>query len=188
MFFTNISFLQTVFKYGPTRSGFASACGPLMAAIVAAPAGAAAAQRGHKLVISIGLAAFAFGVSLTWLFADIGSGYWTTFFPAMTITGFGVGLTISTLGSASNAFLPPQRFGMGSAVNSTGRQIGAGMGIAAVSAIRLATPDDLIGGYRNAWLFAIVMAVLALIAMVSLFRKPTAAEIEASRMPSAVIA
>ncbi len=188
MFFTNVSFLQTVFKYGPTRSGFASACGPLMAAIVAAPAGAAAAQRGHKLVIGIGLAAFAFGVALTWKFADFGSNYWTTFFPAMTITGFGVGLTISTLGSASNAFLPPQRFGMGSAVNSTGRQIGAGMGIAAVSAIRLASPNDLIGGYRNSWLFAIIMAMLALVAMVGLFRKPTSAEIEASRMPVAVTA
>ena len=187
MFFTNVSFLQTVFRYGPTRSGFASACGPLMAAIVAAPAGAAATRRGHKVVIALGLSAFASGVTLTWAFAGYGSNYWTTFFPAMTITGFGVGLTISTLGSASNAFLPPHRFGMGSAVHSTGRQIGAGMGIAAVSAIRLAAPkDDLISGYRNSWLFAILMALLALIAMLTLFRKPTFSEIEASRVPMPV--
>jgi hypothetical protein len=32
------------------------------------------------------------------------------------------------------------------------------------------------------------MAMLALVAMVGLFRKPTSAEIEASRMPAAVIA
>ena len=188
MFFTNVGFLQGVFGYGPTRSGFASAPGPLMAAIVAAPAGAAAARRGHKLVISIGLGTFALGVALTRLTVDADSNYWTTFFPAFVLTGFGVGLTISTLGSASNAFLPPHRFGMGSAVNSTGRQIGAGMGIAVVSALRLAAPkDDPVVGFQRSWVFAVVMALLALVAMVALFRKPTAAEIDASRIPSAAI-
>lgn len=187
MFFTNVGFLQNVFGYGPTRSGFASAPGPLMAAIVAAPAGTAAAQRGHKLVISLGLGTFALGVGLTRAFVGIGSSYWTTFLPAFVLTGFGVGLTISTLGSASNAFLPPHRFGMGSAVNSTGRQIGAGMGIAVVSALRLAAPkSNPLVGFQRSWLFAIIMSLLALVAMITLFRKPTAAEIDASRVPSPV--
>ena len=61
------------------------------------------------------------------------------------------------------------------------------MGIAVVSALRLAAPKDKpLIGFQRSWLFAIIMSLLALIAMVALFRKPTADEIEASRMPSTV--
>jgi EmrB/QacA subfamily drug resistance transporter len=182
MFFTNISFLQQVMGFGPTRSGFASFPGPLVAAIVAAPAGNAAARRGHKSVISLGLAVFAAGVTLICLFAEPGGNYWTTFFPAYLIAGFGVGLTISTLGSASNAFLPAQRLGMGSAINSTGRQVGAGMGIATVGALRLAaTKANIMVGYQRSWIFVIVAGILACITMLTLFQRPTSDQIEASR-------
>ena len=182
MFFTNIGFLQNVLHYSPSRSGLASAPGPLMAAIVAGPAGTAAAQRGHKLIIGIGLAFFTAGLVLMYNVVSPTVSYWA-FLPAYLVTGFGVGLTISTLGSASSAFLPPHRFGMGSAVNSTGRQIGAGMGIAAVTALRIAAADhDVMTGVRRSWLFSIVMAALAFIAMAVIYRKPTAAEIDASRV------
>ena len=153
-----------------------------MAAIVAGPAGTAAAQRGHKLIIGIGLAFFTAGLVLMYNVVSPTVSYWA-FLPAYLVTGFGVGLTISTLGSASSAFLPPHRFGMGSAVNSTGRQIGAGMGIAAVTALRIAAADhDVMTGVRRSWLFSIVMAALAFIAMAVIYRKPTAAEIDASRV------
>ena len=107
----------------------------------------------------------------------------SSFLPAYAITGLGVGLTISTLGSASNAFLPPNRFGMGSAIGATARQFGAALGVAAVSAIRASgSDDDVMVGYRRAWLFIIVTSVLAGVAMYAFFRKPSEAEIAASRV------
>ena len=103
--------------------------------------------------------------------------------PAYAITGLGVGLTISTLGSASNAFLPPNRFGMGSAIGATARQFGAALGIAGVSAIRAGASDaEVMVGFRRAWVFVIMTSVLAGIAMYAFFRKPSEAEVAASRV------
>jgi hypothetical protein len=59
--------------------------------------------------------------------------------------GIGVGSTISTLGSASNAYLPPQRFAMGSACNATARQIGAAIVVDVVAALL----DGTFAGYER---------------------------------------
>lgn len=183
MFFVNVNFLQSVYGYSPIRSGLASSPGPIMAAIFAGPAGNWAQQRGHKVVVVPGLALFSAGMVLLYATVSPTTSYWSSFFPAYAVTGLGVGLTISTLGSASNAFLPPNRFGMGSAIGATGRQFGAALGIAAVSAIRSgASADPVMVGFRRAWVFVIVTSVLAGIAMYAFFRKPTDAEIAASRV------
>jgi MFS family permease len=189
MFFVNVQFLQSVYGYSPIRSGLASSPGPVMAAIFAGPAGNWAQRHGHKRVIVPGLGIFSLGMVLLALTVTTTGSYWTSFFPAYAITGLGVGLTISTLGSASNAFLPPNRFGMGSAIAATGRQFGAALGIAAVSAIRAGGPDgDVMVGYRRAWVFVIVTSVLAGATMYAFFRKPSEAEIAASRVQPVVAA
>jgi EmrB/QacA subfamily drug resistance transporter len=183
MFFTNVAFLQAVWHYSPIRSGLASAPGPMMAAIFAGPAGSWATQRGHKKVIVPGLVLFALGIAVILATATADGSYFTTFLPAYLLTGIGVGLTISTLGSASNAFLPPNRFGMGSAVNATGRQVGAAMGIAVVSALRSAAGGgDPLVGFRRSWMFIIVTAALAGVAMMTLFQPPSADDLAASRI------
>lgn len=180
MFITNVTFLQAVWGYSPLRSGLGSSPGPIMAAMFAGPAGAWATRLGHKRIIVPGIAVFCLGIAIIVALADPTPAYFTTFFPAYLITGAGVGLVISTLGSASNAFLPPNRFGMGSAVNATGRQIGAGIGIAAVTALR-AGEDMSLAGYRRAWIFIIATTALAGLAMQLLFVRPTAEQVEASR-------
>ena len=183
MFFVNVQFLQSVYGYSPIRSGLASGPGPVMAAIFAGPAGNWAQRRGHKQIIVPGLALFSLGMVLLALTVTPTTSYWTSFFPAYAITGLGVGLTISTLGSASNAFLPPNRFGMGSAIGATARQFGAALGIAGVSAIRAGASDaDVMVGFRRAWGFVIMTSVLAGIAMYAFFRKPSEAEVAASRV------
>jgi MFS family permease len=181
MFFTNVSFLQAVWDYSPMRSGLASSPGPLMAAVFAPLAGTWANRFGHKAVIVTGLVVFCAGVGLVSVSVDTTPDFVAAFLPGSIITGIGVGLVIATLGSAANAYLPPHRFGMGSAVNATGRQLGAGLGIAAVSAIRLAS-DDLLGGFTGSWMFVIVTAALAGVVMLAFFVRPTEAQIDASRV------
>lgn len=181
MFFSNVAFVQGVWGYSPMRSGLASCPGPLMAALFAAPAGKWAVTKGHKLVIVIGLSIFAAGVTVVGISTTVEPSYWTRFFPGFVITGIGVGFVISTLGSASSAYLPPNRFGMGSAVNATGRQIGAALGIAIAAAIGAASTDPVLS-YRRVATFIVVTAVLAGVAMAALYRKPTETQIEASRV------
>jgi EmrB/QacA subfamily drug resistance transporter len=135
MIFVNVQFLNTVWGYDVTTAGLAIAPGPTMAAIVAAPAGRMADRIGHRLVIVPGTLLFAAGVGASALWLPAEPAYWTTFFPIYIVTGIGVGLVISTLGSASSAFLPAHRFAMGGAFNATVRQIGAALGTAIVVAL-----------------------------------------------------
>jgi MFS family permease len=181
MFFTNIQFLQDVWRYSVVGSGAAMTPGPLMAAIFAAPAGRMAQRYGHRRVIVPGLILFIAGIAMLVAWAGEQPDYWRLWFPAMSITGIGVGLTISTLASASNAYLPPARFAMGSATFATGRQVGAALGIAAVTALRTSTGETLLA-FQRSWVFLITTAALAAVVMLSLYRPPTEAEVSAARL------
>ncbi len=183
MFFTNISFAQAIFGYSPIRSGLSIAPGPVLAAVFAGPAGKWAQQKGHKTIIVPGLGLFALGLILFAMFVTPTSSYWGPFVIAQMIVGIGVGLAISTLSSASNAYLPPQRFGMGSAINSTGRQFGAALGLAIVSALQINSPkNNPMVGFDRSWIFAASISIVAGAVMLLFFHKPTDAEVEASRV------
>jgi MFS family permease len=113
--------------------------------------------------------------------------YLGDYLPWMIITGAGVGCSISTLSSSANAFLPPARFAMGSALNTTARQIGSALG--AALAASLARPamnnfkitketgatltDGMLSSFYNAWRFMAAVYLFAGIVMIVLFRKPT---------------
>jgi len=187
MFFTNIQFLQQVWGYSVIGSGLAMTPGPLLAAAWAAPAGRLAQRHGHERVIVPGIALFTTGIVLLLAFADAEPAYWTLYFPAMVLTGTGVGLTISTVGSASNAYLPPDRFAMGSAFNATCRQVGAALGVASVAALR-AGSDDPLAGFDRSWWFIAVTAIASGAVMAAFYRRPTEAQVRAASDSSPVVA
>jgi EmrB/QacA subfamily drug resistance transporter len=192
MFFTNIQYLQGVWDYSVIRSGLAMTPGPAMAALFAAPAGRLAHRYGHRRVIGPGAGLFALGIILLALLADTSPAYLTVYLPVMLITGTGVGLTISTLSSASNAYLPGNRFAMGSAFNTTCRQVGAALGIAIVTALRTsASETEVMEGFRWSWYFIAATTGLAAVAMFLVFRKPSAADVAAAntaeRKPDAAL-
>jgi EmrB/QacA subfamily drug resistance transporter len=187
MFFVNVQFLQGVWQYSTIASGLATVPGPLMAGAFAVPAGKWAQRRGHARVIVAGTGLLATGIALLGVLAGTEARYWAMYLPVQLVTGIGVGLSISTLGSAANAFLPPNRFAMGSAVNSTARQVGGAVGIAAVAAI-LASADDAadpLTGFHRSWVFIVVTVATSGAVMAVLFRRPTATEVDASRVPAA---
>lgn len=81
------------------------------------------------------LAIGTFGLSRT---LTLDPHYLTHYMPWMLLTGAGVGCSISTLSSSASAFLPPARFAMGSALNTTARQIGSALGAALATSLTLA--------------------------------------------------
>jgi MFS family permease len=103
--------------------------------------------------------------------------YLFPYLPSMMVTGVGVGLTISTLGSSSSAFLPPAKMAMGSAVNTTVRQVGAALGIAVSSALLSegATRSTL-SGYRWSWMMIAGVSLLSALVMGAMYRRPTEAQ------------
>ncbi len=182
MIFVNTQWLQMIWLYSPSRSGLAIAPGPIMAAIVAAPAGKLAQRVGHGRVVAAGSLIMATGITLLNLRITETPNYWAMYFPLFAFTGLGVGLCISTISSSATAFLPQPKFAMGSALNNTARQIGAALGVAVVSSMLVSASklDDPIAGFHQAWTFISVAVLLAGAAMLTLFRRPTAAQLEAA--------
>jgi len=182
MIFVNTQWLQMIWHYSPSRSGLAVAPGPIMAAIVAAPAGKLAQRVGHGRVVAAGSLITATSITLLNLLITETPNYWGVYFPIFAFTGLGVGMCISTISSSATAFLPQPKFAMGSALNNTARQIGAALGVAIVSSMLVSASklDDPIAGFHHAWTFISIAVLLAGVAMLTLFRRPTAAQLEAA--------
>jgi EmrB/QacA subfamily drug resistance transporter len=171
--------------YSAVRAGLAISPGPFMAAVFAFPAGKWAERYGHRAVVTAGCVVFCIGVALNLAFLDASPGYLFPYLPAMMITGIGVGLTIAMLGASSNAFLPPHRFAMGSAVNTTLRQVGAAIGIALAAALLAGGSPGSLRGFRVSWALIIVSVLTAAVAMAALYQRPTDAQRAAAAGPSA---
>jgi EmrB/QacA subfamily drug resistance transporter len=182
LIFVNTQWLQTVWNYSPSRSGLAGIPGPVMAAIVAAPAGRLAQRIGHGMVVATGAVILCSGnLFLSYWITDTPN-YLTHYLPVMVYTGIGVGLCISTISSSATAFLPQPKFAMGSALNNTARQIGAALGVALVSSILVSAlaRNDYLDGFHTAWRLTSFVILLSGVAMLTLFRKPTQQQLESA--------
>lgn len=179
MFFVNVQWLQQVWGYSATGSGLAMTPGPLTAAIVAYPAGRVVHRLGHHRVIALGSLLLAGGIAALNLLVDSDARYWSLYFPLMVITGAGVGLSLSSLSSSATAYLPPTRYAMGSALNTTFRQVGAALGLAIVASLLTAALSDAdpSRGFHRAWWFVTVAVASGGVVMMLLFRRPTADEL-----------
>ncbi|CAN5862015.1 N/A [soil metagenome] len=176
MLFVNVLFLTNVWGYSVIGAGFALTPGPLVAAAVAGPAGRLADRFGHRVVIVPGAALFALGIAWLAVRAQPEPDFWRVFFPSYVFLGVGIGLAISTLGSASNAFLPPTRFAVGSAFNTTCRQVGAALGIAmAVVLLGEPTPAEAPAAFDRAWWALAAAGASSGLVMLAFYRRPEVA-------------
>lgn len=159
----NILFLTEVWHYPITQAGLAVTPGPLVVAVVSGFAGRAAARFGFRAVLVPGSLFFA--AALTWFALYVGSepAYLAEWLPGTLLMGLGIGLTFPVLSAAAVSSLPPDRFGVGSAVNQTARQVGGAIGVAILVAI-VGEPDTraaALHGFQNMWLYAAGMATLS---------------------------
>ena len=189
MWLLNTQWLQAIWHYSPAKSGLAIAPGPITAALLAAPMGRVAVKWGHAKVLMVGAMLLSFGTVMFSIEVQPQPNYLTGLLPWMILTGAGVGCSMSTLSAAASAFLPPSRFAMGSALNTTMRQIGSALGAALAgsmvistsriiqTAIATKTPPVFTAAafhdYDVAWRTMAGIYLLAGIIMVVLFRKPT---------------
>ena len=196
MWLLNTQWIQGIWHYSPARSGLATAPGPIMAALLAAPMGRLAVKWGHARVLLLGSALLSFGTFMLTITMTSTPNYVGDYLPWMIITGAGVGCSISTLSSSANAFLPPSRFAMGSALNTTARQVGSALGAALATSLVINVVHKLedarklkkmpqftasdFHSYDNAWRFMAAIYLLAGVIMIVLFRKPTEEQMAAA--------
>jgi EmrB/QacA subfamily drug resistance transporter len=163
MLLGNILFLTDVWRYSILRAGLAVTPGPLVVALVSGFAGRAAARVGFRRVLVPGSVCFASG--LLWLATQVEAepAFLAQWLPGTLLVGLGIGLTFPVLSAAAVSSLPADRFGVGSAVNQTARQVGGSIGIALLVVILGApgSPADALSHFRHLWLYGAGMALLA---------------------------
>ena len=195
MWLLNTFWLQAVWGYTVTGSGVATMPGPATAAFIAPFAGKYASRFGHARVLLVGSIFLGCGTLGLTLNLPVTPDYWGSYFPWMILTGCGVGLSISTLSSSATVFLKPTQLAMGSALNTTGRQIGTALGaalslaIAAPALARIeqwratgaAVDGNAINEIHTAWNMNAGIYFLAGIIMIIIFRAPTEAQMDDAR-------
>lgn len=163
MLLGNILFLTGVWHYSIQRAGLAVTPGPLVVAVVSGFAGRAATRYGFRAILLPGTAFFALG--LMWFATQLGTEpeFLSQWLPGTLLVGLGIGLTFPVLSAAAVSSLPSDRFGVGSAVNQTARQVGGAIGIAILVAIlgKPATPSEALAAFERLWCYAAGMAALS---------------------------
>jgi EmrB/QacA subfamily drug resistance transporter len=171
----SVEFLTGVWHYSAVVAGLAIAPGPLMvlpfARVIAPRMTAWLGGAGRVAVIGCAVNA---GAQFFW-YTQIQAqpSYLTHLLPAQLLGGAGVGLTIPTLLAAGSASLPPARFGTGSGILNTARQVGTVLGVAGLVAILThVSPADPIPAYRNGLLLIIgFFAAAGVVAAALLIRR-----------------
>jgi Major Facilitator Superfamily len=161
---STVEFLTGVWHYSAVMAGLAIAPGPLMvlpfARVVAPRLAALLGGPGRVAVLGCFVNALA---QLLWLWRiQATPAYVTHLLPAQLLGGAGVGLTIPSLLGAGSVSLTPARFGTGSGILNTARQVGTVLGVAGLVAIlsRVSAADP-IPAYRNGLVLVIVFFAAA---------------------------
>ena len=126
-------YVQNVLGYSPARAGFAAL--PLSAMMLAvSPASARLDERfGTRRVVTAGLLTVASGLALvlTW---SVDSPY-ALIALSLGVVGTGLGLAFTPATNAIMGSVPPDKAGVGSAMNDLTREVGGALGIAVFGSI-----------------------------------------------------
>ena len=173
---STVEFLTGVWHYSAVLAGLAIAPGPLMVlpfARVAAPR-LAAWLGGPGRVAVLGCAVNA-GAQLLWLSRiQAQPAYLTHLLPAQLLGGAGVGLTIPSLLGSGSVSLTPGRFGTGSGILNTARQVGTVLGVAGLVAIlsRVSRADPVAAYQQGLVLVIAFFAAAGVVSAVLLTARP----------------
>ena len=152
MFLGNVLFLTRVWQYTVLRAGLAISVGPLIVAVTAPFFGRLAGRIGQRALLVPGGFVWAAGGVYLVARASVVPNYLGVYLPAVCCTGIGVALVLPQLSSAAVQGLPPDRFGSGSAVNQSIRNLGGTFGVALVVALTTGlTAATALDGFHHVW-------------------------------------
>jgi EmrB/QacA subfamily drug resistance transporter len=152
MLFGNVLFLTELWHESVIVAGLWLSPGPLMVVLVSLTVGGRLVNRlGPGAVAALGGLFFAVGATIwLWRLGPVPD-YVGGLLPGQLFTGAGVGLVMPSLSGVVGLVLPPAKWGAGSSMINTARQIGTVLGTAVVVLIYGATPD--LDAFRRGWIF-----------------------------------
>ncbi|MDF2828509.1 MAG: transporter, partial [Mycobacterium sp.] len=169
MLLVNVLYLTSTWGWSAQAAGLGLAAGPAVVVVVARQANRLAALLGIGAVATLGALSFMAG-ALWWLWRlGPSENYLAGLLPGQLLTGLGVGLILPTLSSVVGSALPGPRWGSGSSLINTARQVGSALGIALiVTAVgtHIASGPTNLASIRSGW--ALLAAAGATSAVVGL--------------------
>jgi EmrB/QacA subfamily drug resistance transporter len=133
MFLYLVIYLQEILGYSAFQTGLRLAVITGATFLTALPAGRLSARVPVRWLIGPGL--FMVGVGLLLMGGiDVGSG-WTHLIPGFIVAGLGSGMVNAPLASTAVGVVEPRFAGMASGINSTFRQVGIAVSVAALGTI-----------------------------------------------------
>jgi MFS family permease len=157
MLFGNVLFLTSVWHDSVLLAGLSLAPGPLMVVPTSILGGRFVHRFGPGPIVALGGVSFGLGVLIWVLRMDSTRDYVGAMLPGQLLTGIGVGLILPSLSGVVGTVLPAARWGAGSSMVNTTRQIGTVLGIAVLVAIFAGTPD--LTDFRRGWLLILATAI-----------------------------
>jgi EmrB/QacA subfamily drug resistance transporter len=183
MLFGNVLFLTGPWHQSVIVAGLWLAPGPLMVVVVSLTVGGRLVNRlGPGAVAALGGLLFAVGATIWLLRLGPAPDYVGGLLPGQLFTGAGVGLVMPSLSGVVGLVLPPAKWGAGSSMINTARQIGTVLGTAVVVVIYGATPG--LDAFRRGWIFVGAAALASALAGCAIAARRNSAD--AYRPPAAV--
>lgn len=158
MFLSSILFLTEVWQWSILKAGLGVAPGPAMVAALAPLMGRLAARVGQRPLLLAGGVIYALGAVWRLVALDEQPHYVTDYLPSMIMTGLGVALCLPQLSSVVGQALPPNRLGVGGAVNQAIRQFAGTIGVALTIGIVAGATDlgDAVMRFDRVWWLLLV--------------------------------
>jgi EmrB/QacA subfamily drug resistance transporter len=184
-FFIGVLYFQHVLQFDPVLTGLAFLPQTLMVAVMSSGPIARIMKRfGPKLTALGGLVVVAAGLAL-FVNCDPNTAYFPQIFAAVLLIGFGAATAFTPLLTIAVAAVPPKEAGIGSGIVNVSQQVAAVLSVAILGAVSTSHTASLLasgssaihaldGGYRLAFLVALVSVLAAIVLGSVVLRQPGA--------------